>query len=324
MSGDLGPRVAILAAKKFLQSEPDSRLILVGDDAVLRPLIKQHLSSFPHVSSRHTANVVAMTDDPFSAFRHKHDSSMWGALALLKQGEASAVVSAGNTGALILMAQHLIRRCEGVDRVALGKFLPTINGSLSYLLDMGASVECNSLQLHQFAVMATVLLKEAGVEKPSVRLLNVGVEEVKGTQVLQQAHRYFLDDNQLNYHGFIEANSLLSGQANIIVCDGFSGNIALKASEGAAHYIYARMHALGVSSIGKRFALLLAVPFLKMLSNDISPSQYNGALLLGLKKPVIKSHGAADEDAFYYALLAAKKQTIADVAGSIERHLSAN
>jgi glycerol-3-phosphate acyltransferase PlsX len=321
MSGDLGPRIVISASQKFVARFPDTDLVLVGDQTQILPSFSQ----LPDLSSRitvlHADDVVRMDDDPLVALRQKKSSSMWMALDALRNGRVDACVSAGNTGALLAMAKFLVKSFPGTERPAICKSMPVEKGN-TYLLDLGGNINCSPSQLHQFALMGSVL---ANMEQPSaarVALLNIGTEAQKGTDVLQQAQSLLSADNRLNYVGFVEANSIFSGEADVIVCDGFNGNIALKASEGVARFITKKIQATTYKNIKNKILAFFAQPLLRQLRDELDPSLYNGATFLGLQKTVIKSHGSADEKAFLHALIVAREQVIQGIPARIQQVLS--
>ena len=318
MSGDLGPRVAISAAQKFLDLHPDVNLLLVGDRTTL-----QQLQSTPHsrLDIIHAADAVTMDDDPLTVLRHKKDSSMWKSLQILRDDGADACVSAGNTGALLAIAKYLIKTFPGIERPAICKSMPVSTGA-TYLLDLGANIEVSPEFLHQFALMGSALAKALGTPHPRVSLLNIGIEAYKGTEVLRRAQELLQLDSSLNYAGFVEANCIFSGEVDVIVCDGFHGNIALKASEGVAQFIAEKIrlafkqHPLG------RVLGLLCWPVIKPLRAQLDPAKYNGASFLGLQKTVIKSHGSADEHSFMHALAVAREQVLLGVPERIQHQFS--
>jgi phosphate acyltransferase len=320
MSGDLGPRVAILAALQLTEAYAGLELILVGDQAQLEAMLPPQIP--PAIKIHHAADVVSMADDPRVALRRKHESSMWQALSLVKRGEAEACVSAGNTGALMAMSRFLLKTIPGVERPAICKAMPVIAGQ-TYMLDLGANNQCTVQQLHQFALMGQALARADGIESPSVALLNIGVERGKGTDLVVCAHELFEADAQLNYVGFVEADTIYSGAANVIVCDGFTGNIALKASEGAARLINYKVEASLAEHWSYRFLAWLVRPLLARWRRELNPGTYNGALFLGLRKTVIKSHGSADQIAFCQAVEVAMEQVRQPVSKTIERELHA-
>ncbi len=317
MSGDLGPRVAISASQKFLHLYPDVELILVGDQ---NQLARWPVKS-PQISIVHAPDVVAMEDDPLSALRHKKNSSMWLALDQLRSDRADACVSAGNTGALLAMAKYQIKTWEGVERPAICKSMPVVKGQ-TFLLDLGANIDVGPEILQGFALMGSALAKASGCAKPRVALLNIGTEAHKGTEVLQQAQALLQNRAELNYVGFIEADSIFSGKVDVIVCDGFHGNIALKSSEGVARFIAQQVSMEFSQHLFSRVMAFLAWPILKRLRTQLNPARYNGASLLGLKKTVIKSHGGANESAFVQALAVARDQVIQQVPLKIAQQFS--
>lgn len=320
MSGDLGPRVAILAIENFVSLYPDVDLLLVGDQSQLQPLLAKS-PCYHAVQIRHASDVVSMADDPLAALRQKKNSSMWQALECLRLEQADACVSAGNTGALLAMAKYLIKTFPAIDRPAICKSMPVAKG-LTYLLDLGANINCTPLHLQQFALMGSVLVEAEGVARPRVALLNIGSESQKGTDVLQQAQNLLRNDPRIHYVGFIEADDIFVGGVQVIVCDGFHGNIALKASEGAARFISKKISSTLSRNIFNRFLSLLAAPLFKQVREELNPSLYNGASFLGLQKTVIKSHGGADSEAFMHALVVAREQVLLHVPERIAQQLN--
>lgn len=308
MSGDLGPRVVIAAALELLESTPGLELILIGDQNQLKPLLAlAQTNPIQRLRLHHAPDTVSMSDDPLVALRHKKTSSMWVALELVRDGLAQACVSAGNTGALMAMSRHLIKTLPGIDRPAICKSMPVAQGR-SFMLDLGANIECSAEQLQQFAHMGSVLAMATGIAEPRVALLNIGVEETKGTDKLQAAHRLLGEDKRLNYAGFIEASEIFTGCMQVIVCDGFSGNVALKASEGVARLIGQKLKDTFQRNLWRRLLAFCAWPLLRQLSFELNPAGYNGASFLGLHKIVVKSHGSADQQAFIQALRVAVEQ----------------
>lgn len=324
MSGDLGPRVAIAAAIHFVATFPEVELLLVGDEDQIQSLLSSsNIPAHPSIRILHASDVIAMHEDPLTALRHKKKSSMWQALLVVQSGAADACVSAGNTGALMAISKHLLKTFPGIDRPAICKSLPVDQGS-TFMLDLGANLTCTSTQLHQFAVMGSVLASSSGIEAPKVALLNVGAEETKGTDVVKHCHELLAQDKQLNYVGFIEGDALFLGQTNVVVCDGFSGNVALKTSEGVARLIAKKIEKSFANNWYLRLLMLLIRPIVRQWRRDLNPGAYNGASFLGLQKPVVKSHGSADEHAFYQALIVAREQVMQKVPARIECALSAS
>ena len=305
MSGDFGPRVLIPALVRFLSAHRNIRAFAVGQQNVIEPLLK---TVKPDVLSRiilvNAPDIVAMDEQPAHILRRKKQSSMSVAIDLVAEAKADAVVSAGNTGGLMALSMHKITRIENVYRPAICGQLPTL-ARHSYLLDMGANVDLSANELLQFAKMAEVLAKTVDARpSPTVALLNIGEEAIQGNeqvkhpdQLLQQQR-----DSGMQYIGYVEAHKLYNGVADIIVCDGFVGNIAFKASEGVASYILEKLRQQFKQDwLFKLMSLFAAPPFLQF-KHKVDPRRYNGAMLLGLNGLVIKSHGHADEIAFYHAL----------------------
>jgi glycerol-3-phosphate acyltransferase PlsX len=299
MGGDHGPSVTIPAALSFLKQQPEAELILVGLEDVLRAeLKKHHAGANPRLSIRHASEVVAMDDPVEVALRRKKDSSMRVAVELVKDGSANACVSAGNTGALMAVSRYVLKTMAGVDRPAICSILPNQKNGPTYMLDLGANVDCEPHHLHQFAIMGSVLFSAMeGVARPSIGLLNVGTEEIKGNEVVKNTATLLRADHErgaLNFHGNVEGNDIFKGTADVVVCDGFVGNVTLKAIEGLSRYMKSVFKQSWLSMLGA----LIARGALKKLN----PERYNGAGLLGLKGLVFKSHGGANAYAFEWAL----------------------
>lgn len=320
MSGDLGPRVAISASQKFVAQFPDVDLLLVGNETQLLSLLPQSKKLHERITLVHAADVVSMHDDPLLALRQKKNSSMWMALDLLRNNEVDACVSAGNTGALLAIAKFLIKTFPAIERPAICKSMPVEAGS-TYLLDLGANINCPPGYLHQFALMGSVLAGASSEVSPRVALLNIGTEQQKGTDTLKAAQLLLQEDSRINYVGFVEANSIFTGAVDVIVCDGFHGNIALKASEGVAQFIANKILKIVKKNAFSRLLSLFMWPLLKRLHYELNPALYNGASFLGLQKTVIKSHGGADKKAFFQALIVAREQIIQQVPARIQRVL---
>lgn len=320
MGGDFGPRVTVPAAIDALRRHPQLIIHLFGDEKQIRPFLRKLR---PALSQRlivsHTESVIRNEDKPSYALRHLRDSSMFLALQQVADGDADACVSAGNTGALMAIGRHVIRTLPGIDRPAIISPVPTPNGH-SYLLDLGANVDCSAEHLLQFAVMGSVLVQcvEEKVN-PAIGVLNIGEEEIKGNEQVRLASRLIDEQPGLNYTGFVEASDLFAGKADVIVCDGFVGNIALKSSEGLARLIGSKVKASFRGSPYRRLLALLARPMLVQLQRQIDPARHNGASLLGLQGIVVKSHGAANVKSFRYAL----EQAIAEVRMALPEKISA-
>ena len=300
MSGDFGPRVIIPATIKFLQDNPVVTAILVGNESIIKPLLPARLAS--RMTVLNADEVIDMHDSIAVALRSKKNSSMRLAIELVADKKADACVSAGNTGALMALGKHLLRTIEGIDRPAICGMLPSLD-SHSYLIDMGANVDCDAENLLEFALMASVLSRELDHKsKPTVALLNNGEENTKGNSQVKTAADLLAPHPDINYIGYIEGDKMYEAAADVIVCDGFVGNIALKASEGVAKYVIEKIRQQMKSDPVYRFLSLFALPQFHRIKNKVDPRRFNGASLLGLKGIVVKSHGNADEVAFYYAL----------------------
>ncbi len=301
MSGDLGAEVVVRAAASALDAHPSINLILVGDETVIDGLVRQHIPDTSRIRVQHASEVVSMTDAPADAVRKKKDSSMRVAINLVKQGDAQACVSAGNTGALMATAKFVLKMLPGVDRPAILAELPAIDGSL-HMLDLGANTAATAEQLFQFALMGSIVASDiANVEHPRVALLNIGAEEAKGHDVVKEAAG-LLSASSLNYVGFIEGNDIFRGKADVIVTDGFTGNVALKTMEGTVALVRHYLKRAFTRSLFAKLQAVLAGFVLKALARDTDSRRYNGATLVGLNGIVIKSHGGADEQAFLHAI----------------------
>ncbi len=298
MGGDHGPSVTIPAALAFLKHEPNADLILVGlEDQVRAELKKHHADNTPRLTVKHAAEVVAMDDPIEVALRRKKDSSMRVAIELVKDGSADVCVSAGNTGALMAISRYVLKTMADVDRPAICSILPNQKGGPTYMLDLGANVDCEPHHLHQFAIMGAVLFEAMEKRRPSIGLLNVGTEEIKGNEVVKATAPLLRADHErgvLNFHGNVEGNDIFKGTVDVVVCDGFVGNVTLKAIEGLSRFVKATLLETTISKLGA----LLARKSLKKLN----PEAYNGAGLLGLKGLVFKSHGGANAFAFEWAI----------------------
>jgi glycerol-3-phosphate acyltransferase PlsX len=305
MGGDHGPSVVVPAALATLKNQPSARLILVGRrELLLDELARRRAREHERLSIQHAPEVVTMDESPGQALRNKKASSMRVAVELVKHGEAKAAVSAGNTGALMATARFVLKTLPGIDRPAIIRTLPTLNGH-AHVLDLGANVDCTAEQLVQFAVMGSILVTAVeGKPRPRIGLLNVGQEDIKGNETVKQAAE-LLRASHVNYVGYVEGNDIYTGDLDVIVCDGFVGNIALKTSEGLAQMIWQFMRQEFTRHWGRRLGGLLAAPALRALGRRLDPRRYNGATFIGLNGTVIKSHGSADVVAFEQAILEA-------------------
>ncbi len=320
MGGDHGSRPCVSAAVDFVSDYPDAEVVLVGPRQVLAPLLDEHCVS-SGLSLVDAQGVVEMSDEPAKALRAAKDSSMWVALAMLQSNEADTCVSAGNTGALMAIARHLIKTISGIERPAICKPMPTPKGR-SLLLDLGANIDCGAENLVQFAVMGDALARASGIHQPRVALLNIGSEVSKGNAVVKQAAAILTADPRIYYVGFIEGDELYSGSVDVIVCDGFVGNVALKVSEGLARFMRTSLDEhLEQNWFGRMSSTFLGA-VLRKWSQTRNPSLYNGAAFLGLKKSVIKSHGSSDELGLYKALETAYEHVRAQIPDRIGAHIA--
>ena len=302
MGGDHGPSVVVPAALATLKNQPTVRLVLVGRrELLLEELTRGNAREHERLSIQHAPEVVTMDESPAQALRSKKASSMRVAIELVKQGEAQAAVSAGNTGALMATARFVLKTLPGIDRPAIIRTLPTVRGH-AHVLDLGANVDCSAQQLVQFAIMGSILVTAVeGKARPRVGLLNVGQEDIKGNEAVKQAAE-LLRASHVNYVGYVEGNDIYTGDLDVIVCDGFVGNIALKTSEGLAQMIWQFMRQEFTRHWGRRLAGFIAAPALGALGRRLDPRYYNGATFIGLNGTVIKSHGSADAVAFEQAI----------------------
>ncbi|PID41555.1 MAG: phosphate acyltransferase [Proteobacteria bacterium] len=302
MSGDLGPAVAVRSSLSFLSRNTSVKILLVGDKTVLAPLLANRNSTPSNLAIHHAPDVVAMDDKPSYALRRKQQSSMAVALKLVKEGQASACVSAGNTGALMILSRSILRMLPGIDRPAITKRIPSAQSSC-FVLDLGANVDSSAEHLLQFALMGSILARcELDINEPRVALLNVGEEEVKGNEQVRLASHLLRESNDLNYVGFVEGGDLFTGVADVIVCDGFVGNVALKTGEGVVSLVLGEVKQAFQNSWYGKLVGFLALPLLKAIRKKLAPSYHNGATFLGLQGVVIKSHGGADAFAFEKAI----------------------
>jgi phosphate acyltransferase len=307
MGGDFGPEVTLPACQTFLKHHPEAELVIVGQPAALasHPLHARLLSN-PRCQMVDASEVVSMDDPVEIALRRKKNSSMRVAINQVKDGAAQAAVSAGNTGALMAIARYVLKTMEGIDRPAIATQLPNAAGGATTVLDLGANVDCSEDHLLQFAVMGSALVTAiTGNPAPSVGLLNIGEEAIKGSEVIKKANdllRAAADSGDLNFFGNVEGNDIFKGTTDIVVCDGFVGNVALKASEGLASMIGGFIRAEFSRNILTRIAAVVAYPVLSAFKRRVDHRRYNGAALLGLRGLVFKSHGSADAFAFERAL----------------------
>ncbi len=301
MSGDRGAEIVVRAAKRSLDLHPNLKLVLVGDALELEQLVDSIIGANSRVSIHGTTEVVEMSEPPAEALRRKKDSSMRVAINLVKEGVADACVSAGNTGALMATSKFVLKMLPGIDRPAIIAELPAIGGSL-HMLDLGANTVCTPEQLFQFALMGSILTADISkIEQPRIALLNIGVEDTKGHESVRDAAK-LLTASSLNYVGFIEGNEIFSGKADVVVTDGFTGNVALKTMEGTTGLVRHYLRRAFTRNLFAKFQAALASPVLRRLRRDTDSRNYNGASLVGLNGIVIKSHGSADAHAFQHAI----------------------
>ncbi len=300
MGGDHGLKVTVPAVKIALSRHSDVKLILVGDEAQMRPWLKKNrLLEHPRLEIQHASEIVEMGESPSGALRNKKDSSMRVAINTVKEGRSQACVSAGNTGALMATARFVLKMLPGVDRPAIVYAIPTLDHetkkySSVYMLDLGANIDCTEQHLFQFGVMGSVLSRAVnGIENPRVALLNIGVEEIKGHQVIQNAAKLLSESKLVNYTGFVEGNDIFRNRADVIVCDGFIGNVALKTIEGVVKFVAQTFKISIHKHIFNKILGLLCLPVLSDVRKVFDMRQYNGATFIGLNGVVIKSHGSA-------------------------------
>jgi glycerol-3-phosphate acyltransferase PlsX len=302
MGGDHGPEVVIPAALASLKAREDLAVVLVGDEDIIRAAIGDASTAFAgRILVQHASQRVEMDDLPSYALRNKKDSSMRVALNLVKDGKADACVSAGNTGALMATARFVLKTIAGIDRPAICTKLPSLKGQ-TWMLDLGANVDCSAEHLCQFALMGSVLASAVdSIDRPRVGLLNIGEEEIKGNEQVRKA-ALCLETSGLHYIGYVEGDDIYKGDVDVVVCDGFVGNVALKTSEGLAKMISEFMKREFTRNLLTKLAAVIALPVLRAFRRRIDPRRYNGASLLGLRGIVVKSHGGADALAFANAI----------------------
>ena len=323
MGGDLGLPNNLPACIKIIKKHPDVKLLLVGDEfAISAWLKKRKLLTSPQLKVVHASESVAMDETPSNALRNKKDSSMRVAINLVKDNLAQACVSSGNTGALVLTAKFVLKTLPNIDRPAIISVVPTITGK-TRLVDLGANIDCEAENLVQFALMGCALSKALDKKiAPSIGLLNIGVEEIKGNDKIKLAAQKLSANKNLNYIGFVEGNDIYTGAVDIIVCDGFIGNIALKSSEGLAKLVQHLFKKSFSRNFFSKLTALIAMPTLRSLKKELDPARYNGASLLGLNGIVVKSHGGANRKAFMSAIDEAILEVKNDVISQVSQHLT--
>ncbi|WP_101759419.1 phosphate acyltransferase PlsX [Oceanicoccus sp. KOV_DT_Chl] len=319
MGGDLGLRVSIPAAIQAQSLFPDLDITLVGDESAIASVLGQANSSFTIL---HAPDVVEMSDKPSHALRRKPQSSMRMAIDLLAQSQVDAVVSAGNTGALMAIGCLVLKTLPGIERPAICSALPSPLGHC-HLLDLGANVDSSAEQLEQFAIMGAALSSVVdGIDAPRIALLNIGEEAIKGNEQVQQAGKLIDVNAGLNYVGFVEGDALFKGVADVVVADGFVGNVALKVCEGTAFHIADVVKQYFNQSYVSRLAGLIASPVLKRIFHHLDPEQYNGASFLGLQGVVVKSHGASTELGFVNAIARARLEVKSNLIAVLSERLA--
>lgn len=326
MGGEHGPEVFLKAIAQALTKHPDMIPILVGDETIIAPILAKH-PTLKDVRIVHTPDVIAGDEKAVTALRTGKKSSMRLAINLVNTGEADAVLSGGNTGALMAMALIVLRTVNGIDRPALASYMPTLRGQCC-VLDLGANIECSTDHLVQFALMGDAFCRVTSqIKSPSIGLINVGEEEQKGGETIRDASTILMNPkNGLNYHGFIEGNDVSTGLVDVVVVDGFAGNIMLKAIEGTAKHISIMLRDSFRSSLLAKMGYALAYFALKTLRGKLDPQKYNGAVLLGLNGIVVKSHGNSAQKGIYNAIMMTvdmiNNQFIDDLKTSLQRSVA--
>ena len=319
MGGDHGPSVTVPAAKMALNEISNIQLVLVGDQVRLgAEMEKLGLSNETRIRIQHASEVVTMDEAAVLALKKKKDSSMRVAINLVKENKVQACVSAGNTGALMATSKYVLKTISGISRPAICTILPSMTGH-TLMLDLGANLECTPENLHQFAIMGSVLAQSVdGMEKPTVGLLNIGTEAIKGNESIKKASQ-LIASSGLNYHGLVEGDDIYKGTVNVVVTDGFVGNVSLKTGEGLAALVNQVLQREFKKNLITRLAAIIALPVLRNVAKTLDPRRYNGASLLGLNGIVVKSHGSADTSSFFNAIKIASMEIEKDVPQRISR-----
>lgn len=322
MGGDHGHVVTVPAAFRILAKHDDVDIILVGNETILRQAVvdQNNAALSRRITIKHASEEIAMDDLPSKALRNKKDSSMRIAINLVKDGIAHACVSAGNTGALVAVAHFVLKTLPGISRPAITTHFPTvIPNKNTLILDLGANVDSEEGYLFQLAVMGTVLSSAIdSIDKPKVALLNIGSEEIKGNEQIKRAAQVLANSEHINYVGFVEGSDIFKGNVDVIVCDGFIGNIVLKTIEGVLDLVKFHVKKNMLQSWFTKLTAALALPLLMRFQKDIDPEKYNGATLVGLKGIVVKSHGGAKVAAFTSAL----EKAVVEVARNVPQRIS--
>ncbi|MGE7120503.1 phosphate acyltransferase PlsX [Peribacillus sp. NPDC046944] len=316
MGGDNAPKAQVLGAMKAVEAFPDVEITLVGNEGE----INQFLTKNERIKIIHTEEKILSTDEPVRAVRRKKNASMVLAARQVADGEADACISSGNTGALMAAGLFVVGRIEGIERPALSPTLPTIDGKGFVFLDVGANAEAKPEHLLQFAIMGSVYAQKVrGIEKPRVGLLNIGTEEKKGNELTKQAFTLLQQSSDISFIGNVEARDLLNGPADVVVTDGFTGNMVLKTLEGTAMSVFHMLKTALMSNMKSKIAAALVKPELKGIKNQMDYSEYGGAGLFGLKAPVIKAHGSSDANAIYNAIRQTRDMVSHDVIPTIAK-----
>ncbi|PCI36309.1 MAG: phosphate acyltransferase [Thiotrichales bacterium] len=332
MGGDHGVKEVVLACVLALKKYRNLYLVLVGDQEQIESQLKLHKSSdHPRISIRHTSETVAMDESPSKALRNKKDSSMRVAVNLVKDKTVGACVSAGNTGALMATSRFVLKMIPGIDRPAIVYPIPVFKQNNKvlpkpktvYMLDLGANIDCNSQHLFQFAIMGSILAEAvSNITSPRVALLNIGEEEIKGLDYIKQAAKLLSECKDINYTGYIEGNKIYNYEADVVVCDGFVGNIALKIAEGLVSTAATLIRGAFTKNWFTKLCAIFSLPVLKSMKRTFNPKKYNGATFLGLRGIVVKSHGSAKAEAFVSAIKAAMYEIEKDVPNLIQNKIT--
>ena len=324
MGGDEGVRVMIAGAALARHRHDRFKFLLVGDEVQIKAALEDHPNLRAASEILHTDEVVSGEDKPSQAIRKSRNSSMGLAINAVKSGQAAAAVSAGNTGALMAMSKLALRTMPGIDRPALAALLPTLIETDVVVLDLGANTECDTRNLVQFSIMGAAYSRIIfGFEKPRVRLLNIGTEEMKGTDSVRAAAQHLREYSALHmdFQGFIEADKINRGECDVVVCDGFTGNIALKSIEGAARFVTDLLRRAFTSSIRSKFGFLVSRPATELLKHHLDPNNHNGAVFLGLNGVIVKSHGSASVKGVANAVEVAARLVEEDITARISQDL---
>jgi glycerol-3-phosphate acyltransferase PlsX len=322
MGGDHGPAVTVPAVARILRRHPQLQVLLVGDQTRLEQSLEdERLARHERIRVVHASEVVSMDDPVNVALRNRKDSSMRVAINQVREGRAHAAISAGNTGALMAVSRFVLKTLPGIDRPAICTAIPHEKGQC-HMLDLGANVDVEPQHLVQFAVMGAALVRAIeGMEAPRVALLNIGEEAIKGSETVRAAADQLQAHPGLHYHGFVEGDSVFKGDADVVVCDGFTGNVALKTMEGVASMLGTMIREEMGRNLLTRLAGVFSLPWLRGLKNRMNPQRYNGASLLGLDGIVVKSHGGADVEGFTSALEVAAREAERNVPALIRDQL---